>query len=73
MADANYHLGDIPDGLQIFEERLDVAGVSYRKDEAAQFIRGKGLWLEFERDAGNPHDKNAAIPKYAPYRRARMP
>jgi hypothetical protein len=30
MADANYHLGDIPDGLQIFEERLDVAGVSYR-------------------------------------------
>lgn len=59
MADAKYHLDDIPDGFQIFEERLEIAGVSYHRDEAAKFIRGNDLWLEFERDAANPHDKNA--------------
>lgn len=59
MAEAQYHLGEIPDGYQIFEERLEVAGVHYRRDDAKKFAEGRGLYLEFERDAGNQHDPNA--------------
>lgn len=59
MSDAIYHLPDIPDGFQIFEERLDVAGISYRREQALEFSKGRGLSLEFEREEGNPHDRNA--------------
>ncbi len=59
MSEAHYHLGEIPDGLQIFEERLEVAGVQYRRDEAHKFAAGRGLFLEFERDLSNRHDPNA--------------
>jgi hypothetical protein len=59
MPSANYHPDDIPEGFQIFEERLEVAGISHWKQDAAAFVRGKHLWLELERDAANPHDKNA--------------
>jgi len=59
MSEAQYHLGEIPDGYQIFEERLEVAGVQYRRDEAQKFAEGRGLHLEFERDLSNRHDPNA--------------
>ncbi len=56
-----YHLQDheIPEGFQIFEERLEVAGVSFRKTDAISFAKSSNTWLELERDIGNKHDKNA--------------
>lgn len=59
MSDGKYHLTQIPDGFQIFEERLEVAGIQYRRDDARVFADGRNLYLEFERDAANRHDKNA--------------
>ena len=61
MSTRNYHLGEqeIPDGLQIFEERLEVAGVSFRKDDATAFATTKDGWLELERELGNKYDPNA--------------
>ena len=59
MSDAHYHLPDIPEGLQIFEERLEVAGVHYRHDDASAFASGRDLSVEFEREPNNQHDKNA--------------
>lgn len=59
VSDGKYHLREIPDGLQIFEERLGVAGIQYRRDDARAFADGQTLFLEFERDAANQHDKNA--------------
>lgn len=61
MTTKNYHLQDqkIPDGLQIFEERLEVAGVSFRKSDAASFAESGNGSLELERDQSNKHDKNA--------------
>lgn len=59
MSEAQYHLGEIPDGYQIFEERLEVAGVQYRREDAQKFAEGKGLHLVFERDLSNRHDPNA--------------
>lgn len=56
-----YHLQDqeIPEGFQIFEDRLEVAGVSFRKADATSFAKSGTKWLELERDIGNKHDKNA--------------
>lgn len=59
MSDGKYHLRRIPDDLQIFEERLEVAGIQYRRDDARAFADGRSLFIEFERDAANQHDKNA--------------
>jgi hypothetical protein len=59
VSSSNYHLDDIPEGFQIFEERLEVAGVGHRREDAAAFVRGTHLWLEFKRDTANPYDKNA--------------
>ena len=61
MSTANYHLGeqDIPEGFQIFEERLEVAGVGFRKEDAAAFASAKDGWLELQRDHGNQYDRNA--------------
>ena len=57
----NYHLQEqpIPEGYQIYEERLEVSGVVHRKKEAQAFVRSSKKWLEFERDLGNPYDENA--------------
>ncbi|MDP1563581.1 MAG: hypothetical protein Q8M16_19555 [Pirellulaceae bacterium] len=56
-----YHLQDhkIPHGFQVFEDRLEVAGVSFRKADAVSFSKSKIKWLELEREIGNNHDKNA--------------
>jgi hypothetical protein len=61
MSIRKYHLDEqeIPEDFQIFEERLEVAGVSFRKEDAAAFATAKEGWLEFERELGNKHDSNA--------------
>lgn len=61
MSERKYHLGEqpIPEGFEIFEERLAIAGIRFRKDDARAFAESGGGWLEFERDAANQHDANA--------------
>lgn len=59
MTKADYHLPPIPDGFQIYEERLEVAGLAQRKVDAARFARGKQKALEWEPEPGNRYDKNA--------------
>ncbi|RLB24349.1 MAG: hypothetical protein DRG73_04015 [Deltaproteobacteria bacterium] len=61
MAKRKYHLQEqpIPEGFHIYEDRLEVAGVSFRKNDAAAFAKSKHLWLELEREQENKHDKNA--------------
>lgn len=56
-----YHLHErpIPEGFQIFEERLPVSGIGFRKSEAASFAKASDSWLEWEREPGNTHDSNA--------------
>lgn len=62
MTTSKYHLQEqeIPDGFQIFEERLEVSGVQFRKDDALVFAsKTEDIWLELERDENNKYDKNA--------------
>lgn len=59
MTRADYHLPKIPDGFQIYEERLEVAGLAHHKADAARFARGKQKALEWEPEPQNRHDKNA--------------
>jgi hypothetical protein len=56
-----YHLQEqkIPDGFQIYDERLEVAGIPHRKDVAAQFVNQTDQWLEFESEPLNSYDSNA--------------
>ena len=53
------HEQEIPQGLQIYEDWVQVAGVGFRKQEAAAFARSKNLWLELEREPTNKYDENA--------------
>lgn len=59
----DYHLKEdaqkIPDNFQIYEERLDVVGIQYRKETATKFVEQKNQWLEFECEPSNKHDSNA--------------
>ncbi|WP_341503440.1 HIRAN domain-containing protein [Gallaecimonas sp. GXIMD4217] len=59
----DYHLADqpIPDGFQIYEERLDVAGISNYKKAASKFIRGNSPSLLLAREPTNKYDKNAIM------------
>lgn len=61
MSKGKYHLQeqDIPEGFQIFEERLEVTGVSFRKADAAAFAASENGWLELEREPDNRYDKSA--------------
>lgn len=58
-----YHLREqeqkIPDGFQIYDERLEVAGIQHRRDAAAQFVSQTNQWLEFESEPLNNYDPNA--------------
>lgn len=58
-----YHLQKqeqkIPDGFQIYDERLEVAGIQHRRDVAAQFVNQTNQWLEFESEPLNRYDQNA--------------
>jgi hypothetical protein len=61
MTTSKYHLQEqqIPDGFQIFEGRIEIVGVAFRKSEAASFAKSKNSWLELERDERNEYDRNA--------------
>ena len=60
---SKWHLQEqpIPHGYQIFEERLQVAGLAHRRAVVARFICGKHLRLELIREASNKHDPNAIM------------
>ncbi len=52
----------IPKGYQIYEDYLEVQGVSYRKKDAMKFAKAavsKPVWLTFELEPDNPEDRNA--------------
>lgn len=68
MSKAEYHLETIPEGYQIYESHLEVAGLARRRVAASRFARGTQQVLEWEREADNPHDKNA-IRIFGLYRR----
>jgi hypothetical protein len=53
------HLGPIPEGHQIYADRLEVMGVVKRKADATRFVRGRDQRLEIEQDPDNPVDRNA--------------
>ncbi len=59
MSSKQFHLPAIPDGFQIYEERLEVAGLAYRKRHALRFVRGREHRLEFEPEPSNRFDPNA--------------
>jgi hypothetical protein len=61
MTTRKYHLHEqqISEGLQIYEDRLEVAGVSFRRAQAISFAKSTNVWLELERDEENEHDRNA--------------
>lgn len=52
-------LPSIPKGFQIFEARLSVVGVQYRRDDALRFADDFDQMLALERDPDNVHDANA--------------
>ncbi|THK37386.1 hypothetical protein EHS39_14265 [Ensifer sp. MPMI2T] len=56
-----YHLADypIPDGFQIYRDRVPVMGLTMRKADAAAFCKGTGKQLALEREPSNRHDPNA--------------
>lgn len=58
-----YHLKEpeqkIPAGFQLYDERIEVAGIQHRRDAAAQFVNQTNQWLEFESEPLNSYDSNA--------------
>jgi len=59
MGDAKNFSDPIHDEYQIYERRLEVASIQYRKDEALKFTNGSHQVLELEREQNNKHDPNA--------------
>lgn len=61
MVHKKFHLEEqpIPDGYQIFQDRIAVAGLFKRKHAGMAFCRGRQWQLRFEREASNRHDPNA--------------
>ena len=57
----NYHLSEqeIPPGFHIYEERLQVAGANFRKEDTGAFASSKDGWLEFQQDPDNKYDRKA--------------
>lgn len=49
----------IPKGYQIYQAGLIVAGISFKKENAAKFFASSNHALEFKRDPANQYDKNA--------------
>jgi len=56
---AQNFLPPIPKGYQIFCQHLEVAGLSFRKEDAMRFFKGSEHTLKLERELNNEHDKNA--------------
>ncbi len=52
-------LPPIPEGFQIFNGRLAVAGVEHRRDDAIRFAGASDQTLALERESDNTHDANA--------------
>ena len=48
-----------PDDFQIFEQRVPVAGLHYRKGTVLKFANCKKPYLVFERELDNQYDPNA--------------
>lgn len=59
MAIRQYHLKPLRAGVQIYAERLAVAGIARRKSAAIRFVKGSEHRLELEPEPSNPHDRNA--------------
>lgn len=61
MPRKEYHIQrtPIPEGYQIYEEWLEVAGVHRRRADVIAFIKGRDPWLEFELEPTNRRDPNA--------------
>lgn len=61
MSKAVYHLNDhpIPEGFQLYQDRIPVAGLFARKAAGIAFCRGREKRLRFEPDPTNVHDQNA--------------
>ena len=61
MGKRNYRLKEsrIPDGYQIYFERLPVSGINFRKSNTVSFIKSNSLQIELEREPSNNHDSNA--------------
>ena len=56
-----YHLKEqaIPEGYQIYEERLEVAGSQHYRPAGATFVKGKEHQIRFEPEPSNKYDQNA--------------
>lgn len=52
-------LPPIPKGYRIFNGRLSVAGIEYRRDDAIRFAKSADQALALEREPNNMHDANA--------------
>lgn len=52
-------LPPIPNGFQIFNARLSVAGIAHRRDDALRFADDSDQTLALEREPGNAYDANA--------------
>jgi hypothetical protein len=59
MEESKKFLPPIPDGYQIFEKSLEVAGVTHREKACERFARGQQQSLRLEPEPSNRHDKNA--------------
>jgi hypothetical protein len=53
------HEPPIPEGLQVYEDRLQVVGVHRRKAAATAFARSNDIWLELERLPDRQRDEHA--------------
>lgn len=56
-----YHLQEhpMPEGYRIYQDRVPIMGVPMRRADAAEFCRGSGKQLAFQREPDNRHDPNA--------------
>jgi TM2 domain-containing membrane protein YozV len=59
MAKTKQFLPRYSDDYQIFEARLEVAGVVHRKEAALRFARGDGQALKLQSEPSNRYDRNA--------------
>lgn len=58
--DIDWRLPPIPSACQIYEPRIQVAGLLHRKDDAIRFVRTPvEHFLAFKTDPTNPYDANA--------------
>lgn len=49
----------IPKGYKIWRDRLQVAGIQFRKSDALWLAGRKEAWIELQPDRRNKHDSNA--------------